>query len=201
MLTVYLDVKCPASYLAFGPLRDLGDRLGIPIEWLPFRSRQKALAQPRDDETKGEMHRRVRAAQRRDVHLRYAGVQGLPMVFRDPPAETDVAMAGLICAGDAPEAYLAEAFAAYWGEGEDLNAPGRVLALLQDAGVSASADDLARAGEALADHQAAADERGVFLTPTLLVGEHMFLGREHLPLIENVLRGEISLPTRPEKAR
>ena len=194
MIVAYVDVKCPASYLAFAPIMDLAARSGVDIDWKPFRSRQSSIPDEHRDETKGERHRRVRAIQRRETHLRYAAVRGLTMDFRDDPGETDAALAALLCGLDRPEAFLEQAFQAYWDDDVDLNDDEQVRALLRKSGNTGVAERFALERTDLEACQTDTEEVGIFFTPTFVVGDQLFVGREHLPLIEAILTSSAKAP-------
>lgn len=188
MLTVYIDFKDPASYLAFRPILSLATRLGTHVQWRPFRSRQALVPEKKDTETKGDTHRRVRAGQRRETHLRYAKVQGLNMTFRDRPAETDAALVALLCDLAHPADYIRHTFNAYWTSDADLNDMKLIEAYLETTGNGAAiASYLIKCADTFDAYQNQIEEDGVFFTPTFLVCDEIFVGREHLPLIEKII--------------
>lgn len=184
MLTVYLDFKCPASFLALHPIFDLVAETGIEVTWKPFRSRQTKIPGWHDDETRGETHRRVRAIQRRDTHKHYAELRGLEMHFRDDPGSSDAALAALTLELKNARRFVRTAFKFYWMSDFDLNDEARVLGLLAASGNFFERDELKAACEAFEDYQTQAEEDGIFTTPTFKLGDQIFVGREHLPLIK-----------------
>lgn len=188
MLTLYVDFKCPASYLAFRPTIELGVRCGCDVDWQPYCSRSQTIPREKANETRGETHRRVRAFQRRNTHLRYAKAQGIQMAFAESPHESRMALAALNCELVEPLSYIEAAFHAYWAEGANLDDTSTVQALLKDTGNSASTGKLQDAYTALADHQAKSEEKGIFTTPMYKLEDQLFLGREHIPLIERTLQ-------------
>ncbi|MEZ5997144.1 MAG: DsbA family protein [Hyphomonas sp.] len=187
MLSLFIDFKCPASYLALDPTVDLASRLGVRIDWHAFRRRQERLPAARADETRGETHRRVRAGQRRATHLKYAGLRGLEMAFRDDPGDSDAALSALNCQLADPLAYVRRAFRAYWVDGADLNDGQTVLSLLAESGNSVAPSELETALAAFDAHQTQMEEDGIFITPTYRIADQMFVGREHLPLITRLM--------------
>lgn len=199
-LRVYIDFKSPAAYLALKPTLALAQRTGTILDWQPIRTRQSAVPvapdpEQKDQEDKGTRHRRVRAQARRDTHLFYAKVQGIPMRF--PAAEfpaTDLALAALAAVTDS-DAFVEAAFHAYWADAADLNTPATVEQLLSACGTETGglaslpvADLLAQKAE-----QAIADQ--VIDAPGYVIGEQVFIGREHLPWIEELLCIESSTPS------
>ncbi|MCA8900999.1 MAG: DsbA family protein [Hyphomonas sp.] len=187
MLSLFIDFKCPASYLALDPTVALAARHGTGISWQAFRSRQEAIPAERADETRGETHRRVRALQRRATHSKYAGLRGLEMAFRADPGESDAALSALNCHLADPLAYVRRAFRAYWMEGADLNDAQTVFSLLEETGNPVGQGELAAARAGFDGYQTEMEEAGIFITPTYRLADQTFVGREHLPLIGRLL--------------
>ena len=186
-LTIYIDFKSGPAYLAMKPTLAMLERHGIAATWLPFESRVPRAAPKREDETRGETHLRVRQEQRQATCLKYAAIQGIPMVYPEEPGSTRCALAALLFAQPAPLPFIEKAFMAYWRDHLDLDDPRVVRRLLQEAGCDAGGFDAADYAAALEATQREAEEAGVFDTPTFFVGDEMFLGREQLPWIETLL--------------
>lgn len=184
---LYIDFKCPASYLAVAPTIELAQKHGASIGWQPRRARIEPIPIARADETVSESHRRVRAVQRRQTHLHYAEVQGIEMAFRDEAGESDVALAALQAVTGDRTAFVRRCFDSYWVEGEDLDDIATVQRLLAecDVGIAVNLPDDAKA--AIDDWQQRLGQDGIFMTPTYLVAGQLFVGREHLPWIEYLL--------------
>lgn len=195
VLRVYIDFKSPEAYLAIRPTLALSRRRGWRVDWLPCDAPQEPTPvinlKATDPEDVGERHRRVRAAARRDAHLHYAALQGAPMRFPSAPGETALALAALMFAretfatGD-PTGFVEAAFEAYWAEGANLNDVDVIVKLLAKSGGEASGFDAAHYLRRLNDELASAGALGVLDAPTYLVGTEMFIGRQHLPLIERL---------------
>ena len=183
-LKVYIDFRSPAAYLAFKPTCLLIDRLGVITEWLPFQSPVKPVPEPAPNETRGETHRRVRAVARQQTHQLYADLQGIPLHFPAQPGRCDCAHAALLnLAPGKAQSYVASAFDAYWVQGADLNDP-QIVAELGGGQIPGDYDIPAQ----LSLHQANAIEQdGVVDVPAYVVGGQLFIGREHLPWLEEVL--------------
>lgn len=187
MMHLYIDFKCPAAYLALKPTLALCEELGVPISWHGIRSYQKPLIQEMPNEEVGERHRRVRALARQKTHLLYAQVQDLPMQFRNPPTNTDMALAALFLLNDSgsdPLPFITAAFNAYWTGDADLNDAG-VVAGLPGAPTLKYDDDTRTHFEAALEQ---AEANGIFTSPTYVVNEQIFVGREHLPWIRELLQ-------------
>lgn len=190
MLTVYIDFKSPASYLALEPTLGLARETGVPIEWLPFSVRPFSVPEEQADETVGERHRRVRAIAQRDTHLHYAAVQGRDMQFAKTSAGSDLALAAMAGMEGDPVPFMRAAFAAYWKEQADLNDEAVVVVLLQLAG--ADIPGLESARDKLASIRAKAEDLRIFESPSYVIQDQLFVGREHLPWIKSLIVAESS---------
>lgn len=188
-MRLYIDFQSPASCLAMAPTLALVQRCGVRIEYLPFKTSQQPVPRRRDDETVGESHRRTRAASRRDIHLKYAAIQGTPMVFPQTFAQTDLALAALLYVRDEPLAFIQAAFNAYWQHHRDLNDAAVVRQLLREHGYDEAAFDREHWLGELDRCLAEATEANVIDAPCYLIEEQLFIGREHLPWIEALLCG------------
>ncbi|QTD54968.1 DsbA family protein [Parasphingorhabdus cellanae] len=188
MLTLYIDFKSAASYLALEPTLELARETGISIDWRPFSVRPFSVPVEQDEETVGERHRRVRAAAQRDVHLHYAAVQGRNMHFADTPAGSDAALAALAVMEGDPVPFIRAAFTAYWSKQADLADEAVVETLLRSVGIDGP--DWQKAKAEMASIRSKAEESGIFETPSYLIADQLFLGREHLPWIRSLIAAE-----------
>ena len=185
MLSVFIDFKSPASFLALEPTLALAGETGVHIKWLPFSVRPFSIPEEKADETVGERHRRVRAIAQRDTHLHYAKVQGRKMHFSQTPAGSEAALAALADLDGDPVPFIRAAFAAYWTEQADLGDEAVVAALLSS--VQTSLPDPQSAGEKLVSIRSEAEESGVFESPSYVIADQLFVGREHLPWIRSLI--------------
>ncbi|MDP6377112.1 MAG: DsbA family protein [Pseudomonadales bacterium] len=183
----YLDFKSPAAYLAMRPTLALVHKHGLDVRWLPYLSSQQRVLEPMAQETRGETHRRVRALARRDVHLMYADIQGLEMIFPEHLAQTDLALCALLALKESPVDFILAAFRSYWVDHADLNDADVVRELLATSGQDPPTLDVRNYAESLARNQLDAQERGVVDVPAYVIGEQVFIGREHLPWIEQMV--------------
>lgn len=190
MLTIYIDFKSPASYLAFEPTLLLAEKTGAPLHWRPFSSRPFFVPELQSDETVGERHRRVRAIAQRNMHLHYANVQGQQMTFADQPAESELALAALATMDGDPVPYMRTAFAAYWHDQANLNDENCVADMLRANGKDVP--DFDTACDRLAAIRMEAQESGIFEAPAYHIADQLFLGREHLPWITAMITTEQS---------
>ncbi|WP_323798701.1 DsbA family protein [Parasphingorhabdus sp.] len=185
MLTVAIDFKSPASYLALEPTLDLVRETGVAVAWLPFSVRPFSVPAEKANETVGERHRRVRAIAQRDTHLHYAAVQGLPMQFSNTPAGSEIALAALAGIEGDPVPFIRAAFSAYWSGQADLDDEAIVAALFS--ALHLPAHDLQSSRATLASIRARAKESGIFESPSYLIADQLFVGREHLPWIGSLI--------------
>ena len=186
MLDIYIDFKSPAAYLALQPTRALLQEENITARWHPFRVRERDVPQIAEHETVGDTHRRVRAASRRKIFLHYAAVQGIEMNFPAERRPTDLAL-GALALIDGPQLPFIEAcFVAYWRDNADLDDEAVVAELIAQSGVTLNGD-LSQARAALEAALDAAEEIGAVDVPGYLVKEQMFVGREHLPWVRQLL--------------
>ena len=186
MLTVYIDFKSPAAYLAMTPTRALAERHGVTVSWQPFRTVERDIPKLGQQETVGESHRRVRAAALRNQAVKYARHQGIDLQFPPELGSTDLAL-GLLAgwSGD-PLPFIDAAFKAYWQDHANLNDPMVMARILEDLGRSQLIDtDAVAAG--LEQALTRADEIGIVGAPGYVIHDQIFVGREHLPWIEDLL--------------
>ena len=191
-MDVYIDFKSPTAYLALKPTLAMAEELGVTPRWLPIRTRQRAVAAPSEHETKSETHFRVRETQRHNMHLHYAALQQTPMRFRDDPGETDLSLAALLFAGPDHVAFIENAFSAYWATDDDLNDPATVMRLLTDSGLDPAQFDPETYLARLESHLEQAAQDRVIDAPAYLLAGQIFIGREHLPWIREILTDQSS---------
>lgn len=191
MLTVYVDFKSPAAYLALQPTRELAARLGLELSWKPYRAVERDVPALKGHETAGESHRRVRAASQRATHIKYAALQGLTLSYPEQPGETDLALGALASIPSGRDEFVGAAFAAYWIDHSDLNDPDTVEALWLRCGCAKTDFDDAQMRETLARAQSDAEEGGIVGVPAFVIQEQLFVGREHFPWIEEIATASV----------
>lgn len=191
MIGFAFDYTSIASLLAFGPTCALADELDIAIEWLPMPGiGRPGPARPtgREDSV-AERHGRVRAEYYAMDAARYARWQGIEI--NCDPAGVDSALA---CAGGlwaerhgVAHAYHRFVFAEFWEQSVDIEDPAILAAVL--AGLGAPGFGGQDLEVDLAAHTASVEGRGVHTLPAYLVGDQIFVGRAHLPMIRWILQG------------
>jgi len=191
ILKIYFDFKSPESYLAFHQSQKISFPDNIQIEWKPFLTKNKTTPLQKDNETKGETHIRIREEHKKFINLKYSKILNIPMRYPKEDIQTDLALAITSHLKKEPEKYIALAFDYYWQNNQDLNSPEVLENLLGktslDINISENSNSLI---DTLRDDTAIAKEQGVISTPTYQIGEELFLGREHLPWIQQMLKDQ-----------
>lgn len=186
MLIIYIDFNSPASYLAFQPTIELINRVKVAVRWRPFRTVLQPIPEKVANETAGQSHRRTRAISRQTTHKHYAKLQGIDLCFRDSPGKTDLALGVLAQLSDSPETYIRQAFQAYWHENKDLNDLETVNKIIESSGHIGLVQN-STTQSSLTEAMREAEELKVIDAPAYIVHDQLFIGREHLPWIEEIL--------------
>lgn len=187
MLKVYLDFKSPASYLALAPTRALVAQTGIAVSWHPFSTLEGDLPKAKSRETVGESHRRVRAEARRATHVKYAAHQGIDLRFPVPRGETSLALGALAMLEGDRMPFIKAAFDAYWTNHADLDDLAVVNDLLRASGNARTITDPDATRAAMQAAQTTAEDNGIVDAPAYLIDAQLFIGREHLPWIREII--------------
>lgn len=203
-LVVAIDFKQPQSYLAKNPTAKLAAALGVAIDWQPVESRpfEAPPAQSAAGD-RGMRHRRFRALYLERDLRRYAEAQGL--VLGDLHRKTDGSVAGmglLFAKSRAAEngsatvadAYVDAVFDGYWRGSLDLDDVEAIRAVLERAGAPAAGFDPAALRPEYEATVARWREAGVIEAPAYIVGDELFIGRSHLPMIEWLWKGKTGPP-------
>jgi 2-hydroxychromene-2-carboxylate isomerase len=190
-----IDVRDAESWLAFEPVTRMARELDVAIEWLPFEVQRHAPAGPRTTDDRGTTHLRLRAEQAMRAITCYAGARGLATTALGRGTDASIVHRALVWAtrqgAEDAQAFLANAFAAWWSGDLDAADTGQVAAVLERSGVAVAGFGEWCAGEgaaALAETRAELLTAGVMQVPTVLLGDEPFHGRGHLPLIRAVLQ-------------
>lgn len=185
MLTVYIDFKSADSYLALAPTVALAERLSIEIDWRPFRTVERDVPKVHGQETVGESHRRVRAASQQALAVKYAAHQGIDLRFPERAGETDLALGVLAQIRGDRLPFIRAAFAHYWDQHGNLNDVLEVQALVEELCLT-DAVDLSMAQAVFDASQDEAEEAGIVGAPGYVIVGELFVGRQHLPWIEEL---------------
>lgn len=186
MLTVFIDFNSPASYLAIEPTLQLVKRLGIELRWKPFRTTLQPIPKEVPNESQGQSHRRVRALARQQTHIHYAKLQGIELKFPFAPSRTDLALGVLAQCSKNPENFIRKAFYVYWHNHFDLNDADTVREIIEQC-ENIGDINIPQALHSLESAQKFAENACIIDAPAYMIGEQLFIGREHLPWIEEIL--------------
>lgn len=187
MLTVYIDFKAPAAYLALKPTLALAAKHDLQLDWRAFRTVERDVPKTAGNETIGESHRRVRAASQRATQIKYAKRQGLDLKFPDKPGETNFALAALTMLPAHHTEFVEAAFAAYWQDHADLDDDNTVMALIHKSVGSIDLPAPASMQNTLDEALSTAEAAGIVGAPAYVIDSQIFVGREHLPWIEEII--------------
>lgn len=202
-LIVLLDLRNPFAYLALRPAIDFGADRGVRVDLLPMLDGPlKAPSVPGPEDDRGILHRRIRARTiAREVDT-YSSARGLTLreLYRSPdPAPLHAAW--LFVREQFPSrlgTFLEEAFRSYWAVELDPSSADeveqRVVSML-DPTADADRREAFRAWRG--EHGAASVDRlheeiaarGLTRGPCYVLEDEVFVGRQHLPMIEWILGG------------
>jgi len=198
-VTIYSDYKSPYAYLAVGAAYQLAEDFGVELDWRPYTLDIPAyLGDAKVDEAGTVLHAERNAHQWRRVKYsymdcrRYAGLQGLTILGPRKIFDSRVVNTAMLFAQaqDKFRPLHDMAFERFFRRELEAEDPAAVAALLTEAGVDATGfiDYQAGPGRAELDRiQREAEESGVFGVPTFVLDGEIFWGREHLPLIRDLL--------------
>jgi 2-hydroxychromene-2-carboxylate isomerase len=191
-LGICIDFKCPRSFLSLAPSLALAAELECPIEWYPRQSVPLQAPTGPGDGSRGSRHRNFRAEYTAHDIARYA-----PHELTDIYADFDSVPAslGLLWLQQTAPAlanrYVVAVFDQYWRRQLAIDSIAAVEQILQEFELSVEEfrGFVEREGSAaLQRSQQGLSERGVIGTPTYLLEEEPFLGRQHLPLLRARLK-------------
>lgn len=192
-LTVCVDLKIPQCFLALAPTIDLAIELGIAVDWQPVTVAplvQPPVAGAHDE--RGTRHRHIRAGYEADDLARYARARGLTIV--NPYRDVDTSLAAMAltylkgqAGGDGVVAeFLTGLFTRFWADemdAEDVAVMSSLLSGVGGDGTGFEAYVSSEGREAYDAQQAGLQSAGVFIAPTYVVDDELFVGRQHLPMI------------------
>jgi len=200
-ITVYTDYKSPYAYLAKDPSYELEHIPGVKLDWLPYvLDIPSFLGSARLDDAGNVIEEARNAHQWRRVKYSYmdcrrqARKRGLVIRGTTKIWDTVLASAGMLYAkrqGDAVfRDYHDRVYERFWKRELDVEDIAAVTAVLAEAGAETKGFAAYAVEEGLADVnqiRLAAEEAGVFGTPTFVIDGELFWGSEHLPDIREML--------------
>lgn len=191
----FFDISSPWTYLAFTNVQPMAAELGATIRWKPFM-----VGGVFNTVNPTVYESRCTPVPSKQAYLgksladwaRWTGVQIKfpPTVF---PVNSVKLMRGCLVldgTGQLP-AFAKAGFEAYWRDDLDIAQDAVVREVCQRAGVDADALLAAIGAQEIKDQLRANTEeliaRGGFGTPTIFLGDDMYFGNDHLPLVRAAL--------------
>ncbi len=198
-ITIYSDYKSPYAYLAVASADALAQKYGVNILWRPYVLDIPSYLGDAQIADTGEIiteqrnphqWRRVRYSYM-DVR-RYARRQGLTIRGPRKIFDSSIAAVGMLFAQfeDVFRPYHDLVFERFFKRELDIEDPAVIAAVLDEAGADVTGfnEYLKEGGPAEVSRiQTEAEELGIFGVPTFVIDEEIFWGREHLPLIKEML--------------
>ena len=194
-VTTYIDYKSPYAYLAKDLAYGLERDFAVRVDWLPYvLDIPSFLGSARVDDSGRVIEEERNAHQWRRVRYSYmdcrrqARKRGL--VIRGPQKiwDSTLAAVGMLYAerqgSEVLRRYHDLTFERFWQRELDIEDPGVVGAVLEEAGVDTAGFSAYLAGEGRGELERicrAAEAKGVFGVPSFVVDGELFWGREHLP--------------------
>ena len=200
-VTAYIDYKSPYTYLAKDLAHELERDFGVHLDWLPYvLDIPSFLGSARVDDSGSVIEEQRNPHQWRRVRYSYmdcrrqARKRGL--VIRGPQKIWDSTLAaiGMLYAkrqgSEVLRRYHDITFERFWKRELDIEDPGVIRAVLEEAGADTAGFAAYVAGEGREELEQicrAAEANGVFGVPSFVVDGELFWGREHLPDIRAIL--------------
>ena len=187
MLEVYIDFKCAGSYLALDATLALIERSGVAVQWRPYSTAERDVPDEGADTLVIASHHATREASRRAIHIKYARLRGIDLAYPAIAGSTELALGALAQIEGDPLPFIRACFCAFWEGHEALDDPQVVSELLAVSGVGHSGD-LSGTRKAALVAQAEAVAAGIVDAPGYSIAGQVFVGRQHLPWIEELIR-------------
>ena len=200
-VTAYIDYKSPYAYLAKDLAYELERDFPVRVDWLPYvLDIPSFLGSARVDDSGSVIEEQRNPHQWRRVRYSYmdcrrqARKRGL--VIRGPQKIWDSTLAaiGMLYAkrqgSEVLRRYHDITFERFWKRELDIEDPGVIRAVLEEAGADTAGFAAYVAGEGREELEQicrAAEANGVFGVPSFVVDGELFWGREHLPDIRAIL--------------
>ena len=191
-LTVCVDFKSPNAYLALAATLAMAEQDGIELDWQPIETPPlREPVQPGSEPDRGVLHRYTRGRYLADDLQRYA-----PHALHDlyDSHRSAAAAVGLLWVkerqGDV-NGYVRAVFLRYWQHQQSIDSVHDIESILMQsqgdmAGFAAFAAGVGAERAAALLQQCKA--KGIAVSPTYLLDGEPFHGRQHLPLLRNLLR-------------
>jgi 2-hydroxychromene-2-carboxylate isomerase len=202
-IKVYSDYKSPYAYLAKDLVYDLEREAGVEVDWLPYTLDIPAyLGSAKLDASGGVAEQSRNAHQWRRVKYSYmdcrreANRRGLTIRGTQKIWDSSIANIGMLYAKERGvfRCYHDRVFERFWKRELDIESVPVLAALLAECGADASDFASYAEGEGrklLESVQTEAEAAGVFgVTSVLLPDGDLYWGREHFPVLMEMLRAK-----------
>ena len=208
-IKVYSDYKSPYAYLAKDPAYDLARETGASLEWLPYTLDIPAYLGSATLDAGGNVieasrnahqWRRVKYSYmdcRREANRRGLTIRGPRKIF-----DSTLANIGMLYAKrhGVFRAYHDRVFERFWKRELDIENPAALATVLAECGADTQGFAAFLAGEGrheLERIQREAEAAGVFGVPSYVLEDgDLYWGREHLPRIRELVKGEHAAASR-----
>ena len=194
-VTAYIDYKSPYAYLAKDLAYKLERDFGVHLDWLPYvldipsflgSARVDGSGNVIEEQRNPHQWRRVRYSYidcRRQARKRGLVIRGPQKIW-----DSTLAAIGMLYAkrqgSEVLRRYHDITFERFWKRELDIEDPGVIRAVLEEAGADTAGFAAYVAGEGREELEQicrAAEANGVFGVPSFVVDGELFWGREHLP--------------------
>lgn len=200
-LEIYLDPKDPLAYLALPGTAALLEQTQMTAQWFPMQVNvwSDPGPEPATDASRGERHRWFRANYRERELQYYVDVHNLPLTNLYRPTDSSHAAIALLwlTAQQAPNKWVLEFLQrltqAHWAEPTStLDTTSSILPLLSAIKPNFDTDSFVEYSKqqgpaALTQQMETNAEVGVIRGPAYRFNEQLYLGREHLPLLAELI--------------
>jgi len=182
MITAYIDFKSLDCFLAVSPILKLAADCETPVSWQPYRSKERALPTEVASESVTQTHHRVRAESERRLQQHYARLRGLHIDPSRGQIDTSAALEWLAGLEGDTSSFVSRLFTAHWIDHTDINDPTFLKELTAQCGLRRTVDAVD-----LSSIEREAEDKGLFDAPTFFIEGQMFMGRAHIPLMQQLL--------------
>ena len=188
MIRLAFDFTSPQCYFALQPTFDLAEELSVSLLLLPYQVKQREVRVESGSETIGERHMRVRDEYGRMDDARYAELLGLPLKGNTATDSTNALVLTQSLNPEVRNRFVRRIFHEFWNGSIELSDWSALSRIVQGMGeTDINRHDLTTAQ--LLKTREALEREGVANVPTYLVGDEVFQGRQHLPMIRWLLNG------------
>lgn len=198
-LEIYVDPKDPLAYLALPGTTKLLEQVRCDVQWFPMQVEgwHNPGPEPAADAGRGVRHRWFRANYRERELQHYAAVHQLPLTNLYRQTDSSQAAIALLWLATQPDAnnlvpkFLMNLTQTHWADPNAAmdTATSILPALSQLIDITPEFQDYSteQGSAALAAQLASNTELGVIRGPAYRFEEQLYIGREHLPLLAELI--------------